>query len=93
MAWYFLRVSGCETATELKAFKRELVAVGRVRECGLGTEIDTTAGWFVVAAPLPTVKAVRDGLMAHGLSERVDLIEPLLKPADGRYIAKQLALF
>lgn len=93
MAWYFLRVSECETDQHLCAVIFKLKAIGRIYSHGLGTEVNPLAGWVVMSAPEKEVPAVRERLVEHGLSKRVDLIEPLTRPIDGPSIAKQLALF
>jgi len=93
MAWYFLRVSDCETDESLAAFRFKAKAIGRIHSSGKGTEIDPTAGWVVIAISQNEVPGVRERLREYGLSERVDHIEPLAKPRDGAAIARQLALF
>jgi len=93
MAWYFLRVPGCRAFNAVKKFKRQVAQLGRVYECDHGTEIDPTAGWYTVNIGEKEVPGVRERLKALGISERVDHIEPLSRPIDGRSISKQLALF
>lgn len=93
MAWYFLRVSDCETDESLAAFRFKAKAIGRIHSSGKGTEIDPKAGWVVMSIAQNEVPGVRERLAEHGLSERVDHIEPLAKPKDGPSIAKQLGLF
>jgi len=93
MAWYFLRVPRCNTRESVEAFKREVAKLGRVYEHGLGTEVDSTAGWYTIQAKEPSVPDLRDRLHRLGISVYIDLVEPLIKPIDGRAIARQLALF
>lgn len=93
MAWYFLRVPRCRTKGAVESFRQEIARLGRVRECGLGTEVDPTAGWYTVSAREKEVPEVRERLRDLGISEHVDLVEPLRRPIEGRSMARQLGLF
>lgn len=93
MAWFFLRSPGCDDQDGAKLLKVELQALGRVERFGVGTEVDPTAAWFVVDVRVAGVPEVRAKLTKVGLSDCVDLIEPILRPRDGKAMAAQLALF
>lgn len=92
MPWYFLRSPACDE-DGAQEMKRLLRSVGTVQRSGLGTEVDPTAAWFVVRAGKVEVQGIRDRLRDLGLSDRIDLIEPIRHPTDGQAIARQLALF
>lgn len=93
MAWYFLRVPGCRILSAVESFKSEIVQLGRVHECDIGTEYSRSSGWYTVDIPLPSVQAVRERLRDLGISQHVDLIDAVLRATDGRSISRQLGLF
>lgn len=93
MAWFFLRIPGCETVKSVRKFKRDMKLIGAVCSCALGTAVDADAGWFVVRTDVSSVAGLRTKLEEVGLSGYVDIVEPLVRPKDGFTLARQLALF
>jgi len=93
MYWYFLRFPCCNTGEAVEKFKRELRFLGSVADAELGTAVDPTAGWFVVRSPAKDVSEVRQKLRVVCISHLVDLVESLKRRADGKVLARQLALF
>ena len=93
MAWYFLRVPGCGTETDLLKTRRKMATIGRVHTAKIGTAVDSTAAWFVVNSWAVNMSELREALRVHGLYDAVDMAEPIPRPVDGSVLARQLALF
>jgi hypothetical protein len=93
MAWYFLRMPGCDCPATLAVFRRRVGTVGRVHTAKIGTAVDPTAAWFVVNSWAVNMSELREALRVHELSNDVDMVEPIPRPVDGSTLARQLALF
>jgi len=68
------------------------VAAGPVHECEYGTEVDPDSGWFVVNTSMD-VSEIRKNFDKTEIGSRVERIERIKRPADGRVLARQLSLF
>jgi hypothetical protein len=91
LRWFFVRVRSCETQHELEAARLALRRAGRVYTADRGTEEDPAAGWFVVRSRAEDGLELRNWLENFG--ERVDRVQELEAPAEGRTLARQRALF
>lgn len=93
MAWFFVRIPSCHNLEAVEKFKCCMACIGYVRECGLGTRIDETAGWYVIRSRAGDVPGVRERLKFIGINDRVDMVDLLSHPTEGESLVKQLALF
>jgi hypothetical protein len=90
----YIRVSGCVDCEGLEIVRALLAKrVGKVWDCGLGTEKDPSAGWFEVR-PRPRVreKGVVEVLKKLDLMDRVEDCYPISR-GYGKVHARQLDLF